>query len=76
MVTTSAQRHQRARSAAEQPNDGAVHSSERLRGQQGINRKLRAWGVCSPREGTLERLSNGEDVGRPCVDGGGAPAAR
>jgi hypothetical protein len=41
-----------------------------------VNRKLRVWGVCSPREGTLECLSNDEDAGRPWVDGGGAPAAR
>jgi hypothetical protein len=40
-----------------------------------LNGKLRAWGVCSPREGTLERLSNSEDAERPWVDDRGAPTA-
>jgi hypothetical protein len=34
------------------------------------------WGFFSPREGTLKRLSNGEDKGKPWVDGGGAPAGQ
>jgi hypothetical protein len=41
-----------------------------------VHGKLRAWGSCPPREGTLERLSNGEDARRLWVDGGGAPVAR
>jgi hypothetical protein len=36
-----------------------------------VHGKLRAWWSCSPREGTLQRLSNGEDARRPWVDGGG-----
>jgi hypothetical protein len=39
-----------------------------------VHEKLRLWGSCSPREGTLERLRNDEDAGRPWVDGGGALA--
>jgi hypothetical protein len=40
------------------------------------NGKLRACGSCSPREGTLERLSNSKVAGRPWVDSDGAPAAQ
>jgi hypothetical protein len=71
---------------AEAP-EGAVHdgAAQRRRSStsasdcannMAVNEKLRAWRVFSPREGTLERLSNDENVGRPWVDGGGAPAAR
>jgi hypothetical protein len=41
-----------------------------------LHRKLRVWGSCSPREGTLERLSNSGDTWRPSVDGSGAPVAQ
>jgi hypothetical protein len=30
-----------------------------------VHGKLRAWGSCSPRGGTLEHLSNDEDAWRP-----------
>jgi hypothetical protein len=52
-----------------------LNSGERLHRQQVVNGKLRVWGVFSPREGTLECLSNNEDVGRPGSKSGGAPAA-
>jgi hypothetical protein len=39
------------------------------------NRKLRAWGVCSPRERTLEHFNNDGYVGRPRVDDDGTLAA-
>jgi hypothetical protein len=44
MGTTPAQRLQRVRSAAEQPNGGANHSGERLRGQQGITQEIKGVG--------------------------------
>jgi hypothetical protein len=37
-----------------------------------VHWKLRAWGSCSPREETLERLSNDGDAGMPWVNGGGS----
>jgi hypothetical protein len=40
-----------------------------------VHEKLRAWGSFSFREGTLERLSNDGDAGRPWVDDDGALAA-
>jgi hypothetical protein len=51
-------------------------SGEQLRGRHGSTREIKGVGSCSPREGTLERLRNGGDTGRPWVVDGGASAAR
>jgi hypothetical protein len=76
MGTTPAQVSEGAdRGGAAQQGRGLALASNHTK-DMATNEEIRAWGGCSPREKTLERLSNGGDTGRPWVDGGGASAAR
>jgi hypothetical protein len=63
------------RGGAAQQRCGLAPSSNRAN-DRATNREIRAWGGCSPREETLEHLSNVGDAGRPQVDSDGASATR
>jgi hypothetical protein len=71
--TTPAQGHQRAQTMVERRRGPAL-ASNRMK-DRATNGEIRAWGGCSPRVDNLEHQSNGGDVGKPRVDGDGAPHA-